>query len=166
MHDDGVGVRSRLLDPKRLESRKFFTGRLAGIDRKSARRQAVDFALRYSPEVACAQKDANLVVVIRLVDGGMEPKAGGAQIGTGLRRRGAAKRKKLRLISNPGRLAGRDLVDVHAVGKEKSAMEELNLERQLFAAPQRMVRGKSNGPVVVVVQIFEGIRQFVVRRLE
>src|SRR5258708_28052686 len=166
MHHNGSGVWRWLINPKRLELRELFTGGLPCIDRKPASRKAIDFAFGNSPEVACAQKDANLVVVVGPVHRGVEPKAGEAQIGTGLRRKGASKRKKFRLIRNLCRLPGRDLVDINAVRIEEATMEELDLERQLFATPQRMLGAKSNGAVVVVVQIFQGIRPVAVRCLE
>ena len=70
------------------------------------------------------------------------------------------------MIGDPGRLAARDLVKVHPVRIEKAAMEELHLERQLFTMPERAFRQKSDGAVVVVIQVLQIVRQFVVRRLE
>ena len=54
----------------------------------------------------------------------------------------------------------------NAVLVEEAAMEELDFERQLFAAPQRMFRQKADGPVMVVIEVFQSVGQFLVRRLE
>ena len=44
-------------------------------------------------------------------------------------------------------------------------MEELHLERQFFAAPERALRQEPDRPIMVVVDIREIVGQFVVRRL-
>lgn len=64
MHDNGVGVGSRLFDPECLERREFFALGFAGVDRKPARRKTIQLALGDSPEVARAEKDANLVIIV------------------------------------------------------------------------------------------------------
>ena len=48
---------------------------------------------------------------------------------------------------------------------EEAAMEELDLKRQLLAAPQRVLGQKAYLPIVVVIEVFEIIRQFRIGRL-
>ena len=67
---------------------------------KPARRKAVQLALGDGPEITRAEKDADLVVIVGLVDRRMKAKAGKAEIDTGTRRRQVAERKKLGLIGN------------------------------------------------------------------
>ena len=47
-----------------LERREFFALGFAGVDRKPARRKTIQLALGDSPEVARAEKDANLVIIV------------------------------------------------------------------------------------------------------
>src|SRR6185503_12015207 len=55
---------------------------------------------------------------------------------------------------------------VDAVGEKESAMEELQLERQILAAPHRLLRQKADGAIAVVAEILEVVRQRCVRRLK
>src|SRR5882672_4623452 len=82
VHDNGFGVGCRLFDPECLERREFFALGFAGVDRKSARRKTIQLPLGDSPKIARAEKDANLVIIVGLVDWCMEPKAGKAEIDT------------------------------------------------------------------------------------
>src|SRR6267154_3876207 len=163
---DGVGVGCRLLDPERLERRKFLALGLPGVDRKTSGRKTVQFALGDSPEIARTEKNTNLVVIVGLVDRSVKPKAGKAEIGACAWRRQIAEREKFRLVGNFRRLAALHLVDIYSVAVEKPAMKELCLERQLFAAPERTFRQKANRAVAVVIQVLQIIRQFVVGNLE
>ncbi len=45
-------------------------------------------------------------------------------------------------------------------------MEELRLERKILAAPERTLRQESDRTVLIVVQVLQPARQFLVRRLE
>src|SRR6185437_1997424 len=75
-------------------------------------------------------------------------------------RRVATKREVVGTIGNLGRLTVGDLVDIDTRGVEEATMEELNLERQLFAAPQGALREEADLPVMVVIQVFQIIGQF------
>ena len=75
-----LALRGRLLDPERLEQREFLALGLAGVDREAPRRQSVDFSLCDRAEIAGAEKDADLVVIVGLVDRRVQPKAGETQI--------------------------------------------------------------------------------------
>ena len=70
----------RLLDPECLEEREFLALGFAGVDRQAPRRQAIEFALGDGAEIARAEKDTDLVIIVGLVDRRMKPKAGKAQI--------------------------------------------------------------------------------------
>src|SRR5436190_3519729 len=82
VHHNGIGVRGRLLDPERLERRKFFALGFARVDRKPTRRKTVQLALGDGSEIARAEKDTNLVIIVGLIDRRMKPKAGKAEIDT------------------------------------------------------------------------------------
>ena len=100
VHDDGIGACRRLLDPERLEEREFLALRFAGVDGEPPRRQAVQLSLGHGAEIARAEKDADLVVIVGLVDRRMKAKAGKAEVHRGARRRQVAERKQLGLIDN------------------------------------------------------------------
>jgi hypothetical protein len=74
--------------------------------------------------------------------------------------------KKVGLIGDFRRLAVLHLIDVDSIGIEKSAMKELRLERQLFAAPERAFWQKPYRPVAIVVEVLQIIRQFNIWSLE
>jgi hypothetical protein len=93
VHDDRRGVRGGLLDPECLELGKFLALGLAGVDRKPARREAILRAFCDSPEIARAKKNANFVVIVRLVNRGVKTKAPKTEIDARFRRRRVAKRK-------------------------------------------------------------------------
>ena len=69
-------------------------------------------------------------------------------------------------IRDLARLPVRDLVDVDPVLVEEAAMEELHLERQLFAAPERALGQEADRAVMVVVEILQVVGQFLVGGLE
>src|SRR5205814_547675 len=85
MDDDRVCAFRRTLDPEALEVREFLALRLGGLQRQSARRQAVDLPFGDRAEIACAEENADLVEIIRLVDRSMEAEAGKAKIVLDLR---------------------------------------------------------------------------------
>src|SRR5205823_303135 len=133
--------------PECLEKRKLLALGFAGVDRQPPGRKTVPLSLGDRAEIAGAKKDADFVVVVGLVDGGMDTKTGKPQIGVGLRRRRVAKGKLLRLVRDLGRLALGHLKDIHPVRINEAAMEELDLERQLFAAPECAIGQKPDGSI-------------------
>src|ERR1700680_3733615 len=159
-------MRSRLCDPERLEQGKVLSLGLAGVDRQSPRRQSVDLSFGNSPEIARAEKNANLVVIIRPVARSVNPKPRDTPLHPRPWCRGAPEGKVVPTICNPGRLAVRDLVDIHPRRVVESAMEELHFERQFLAAPQRVFGQKTYRAVVIVIHVLQAIRQFGIRRLE
>src|SRR5712671_2268045 len=166
MHDDGIGIRSRLFDPERFEHGEFLPLGLARADRESPSRQSVDFSFCDRAEIAGAQKNANLVVIIRPVDRRVNPKSCETQIYLRTGWRGAAEGKVVRAVCNPGGLAVRDLVDVHSWRVVEAAMEELHFEGQFLATPQCVLGNKAYCAIVIVIQIFQAVRQFGIWRLE
>src|SRR5450759_1332798 len=105
VHDDRTGIRCRFFDPERLEKGKLLALGFAGVDRKAPSREPVLLPLCDRAEVACAEEDANFVIIIRLVDRGVKPKAREAEINARIGRWRVAERKLLGLISDLGRLA-------------------------------------------------------------
>ncbi len=138
MHDDGIGISGRLFDPERLEQGEFLPLGLAGVDCESPRRQSVDFSFCDGAEIAGAQKNANLVVIVGSVDRRVNPKSCETQIYLRARWRGAAEGKVVRTVGNPGSPPVRDLVDIHPWRVVEAAMEELHFERQFLTAPKRV----------------------------
>ena len=68
------------------------------------------------------------------------------------------------LIDDLARLPAGDLVDVHAVLEQEAEVEELHLEVELAAAPQRAVGIEADRAVLVVGEIRDRRRQFRERR--
>src|SRR5229473_4526800 len=151
VHDDGIGIRGRLFDPERFEHGEFLPLGLARVDRESPGRQSVDFSFCDGAEIAGAQKNANLVVIIRPVDRRVNPKSCETQIYLWTGRRGAAERKVVRTVCNLGRLAVRDLVDIHSWRVVEAAMEELQLEGQFLAAPKRAFGQETYRAEVIII---------------
>ena len=136
MHDNGIGACRRLLDPERLEEWKLLALGFAGVNRQSAGGKAVRFSLGDGAEIARAEKDADFIMIVGLVDRSVQAKAREAEVGVRVRRRRVAKGEVFRVIGDLGRPAIHDLKDVHAVDVEEAAMKKLDFERQLFTAPE------------------------------
>src|SRR6476660_4977850 len=166
MHDDGIGVGGRLFDPERLEQGEFLPLGLAGVDCESPRRQSVDFSFCDGAEIAGAQKNANLVVIIRPFDRRVNPKPCKTQIYLWARRCRAAERKVVRTVGDPGGLAVRNLVDIHSWRVIETAMEELHFEGQFLAAPKRAFGQEAYRTIVIVIQVLQAVWQLGIRRLE
>src|SRR4051794_16666415 len=96
----------------------------------------------------------------------MKPKARETQIDLRTGRWGAAEGKVVRPVSDLGRLAIRDLVNVHSRRVEKAAVKELHFERQFLPAPQCSLGQKTYRAVVIVIQALQVVRQFRIRGLE
>ena len=96
----------------------------------------------------------------------MNPKAGKAEIGAGLRRRRIPEREVLRPIGDLVLPPVRDLVEIDPALVEKSAMEELHFEWQLVATPERTLGQETDRAVMVVVEILQAVGEFLVGGLE
>ena len=165
MHDNRIGIRGRFLDPERFEQREFLAFGLAGVDREPPRRQSVNLALRNGAEVARAQKNAHLVVIVGSIDRRVNPETGESQIGVGRRRRVAAEGKNVGTIRNFAGLPVGDFVDVNARRVKEAAMKELHLEWQFITPPKCVFRQEANLPVMVVIEVLEIVRQLGIGRL-
>ena len=166
MHHDRGGIRRRLFQPERLEERELFAFAFAGVDRQSARGQTVGLPLRDRPEVACAEEYADFVVVVRSVDRSVDAESSKANVTIRPLSETFAEREVLPAVGHRHDASVHHLEDVHPVLVEEAAVEKLHLERQLLVAPQRLLRRKANGPVLVVVEICQRIRQLLVGGLE
>jgi hypothetical protein len=159
VHNDRIGLRLRPLDPERPEHRKFFAFRRSGIDRQSPCRKSVTLALRNRPEIACAEEDRDLIKVIGTVDRIMQSKPGKADVSIRFRRLDVAEGEHAGRIRDTSRMTLVNLEDVNTVGVVESAMEELNLERQVIGTPPGVLRQEPDRPVLIVVHVFEFRRQ-------
>src|SRR3982751_1082791 len=74
VHNNGIGARRGFLDPEDLEEREFLALCFAGVDSEAPRRQAVQLSLGYRAKITCAEKNADLVVIVGLVDRRMQAK--------------------------------------------------------------------------------------------
>src|SRR6202030_777546 len=128
MHDDGFGVGLRPLQPERFEDRELLALGVAGRDCEAAGGKAEVQAFGEGAEIARAEKDRDLVVIIRAIDRGMQAKAGETDIGARIRRRELSEREHARGIDDVMRKALIDLENVDAVGIIETAVEELRLE--------------------------------------
>jgi hypothetical protein len=72
MHHDRPRVGLRPLEPERLEDRKLLAFGIAGREREAAGREAEVQALRERAEIARAEEDRDLVVIIRTIDRGVQ----------------------------------------------------------------------------------------------
>jgi hypothetical protein len=80
--------------------------------------------------------------------------------------RGAAERKVVRTVGNPGSLPVRDLVEIDSWRVIEAAMEELHFERQFVTAPMRVFGQEAYRAVVIVIEVLEAVWQLGIRRLE
>ncbi|MGY3366286.1 hypothetical protein ACVWZL_003411 [Bradyrhizobium sp. GM2.4] len=138
------GTRRGLLQPERLEEGKFLPLALAGIDRQTARGQAIRLAFGNGTEVAGAEKRANLVVIVGAIDRGVNAKPGKPEIGVRYLADIVAECKIVAPVPDRYGSSAGDLVNVDPVLIEKAAVEKLNLEGQLLATPSRALRQKAN----------------------
>ena len=165
MHGQRSRVLRGLLDPERLEVGKLLAARIAGADRKAARREPITKPFGDSPEIAGAQKRADFVEIIMAVHGRMQPKSGEAHVAC-RRRLAAIECEQIWRIDDRLRALVDHLIKFNAVGEQEASMKELQLERQSFVAPQRAFGLVANAPIGVVSHLAEGARQLRVRRLE
>src|SRR5690606_7712677 len=80
MDDEEIGLRRRLLDPELAEDREFLAARIAGVEGKAARRQAIGLAARHGAEIGGALEDDELVEIVRIVDRRVHAEAGEAEV--------------------------------------------------------------------------------------
>ncbi len=160
----------RPLQPERAEPGELLALRVCGADRQAARREPVDLPLGHGAEVAGAEEDADLVVGVGPVDRRMDAEPREAELlgrGRGGRTGGGiGVVEQLRGVRDPDRAAVGDLEDVDALAVQEAAGEELGLERQVLAAPQRVLGAEPDAAVLVIGQVVEGRGQRRVRRLE
>jgi hypothetical protein len=74
--DDTVCICRRALDPETGEAREFLSFRFGDVDREAAGGEPVTLAAGNRPEIACALKDDEFVLIIRPIDRIMEPEPG------------------------------------------------------------------------------------------
>jgi len=125
----------RTLDPEGAEVGKLLALGIGRVERQPARRKAVGEALRHGAEVTRPEKHADLVEIIRAVDRPVDAEARKAQVGLDLRHGLVAEGKHRGRIDDRGRKPVLHLEDVDPVRVIEAAVEELELERQVFAAP-------------------------------
>ncbi|MGY3149706.1 hypothetical protein ACVWYQ_006705 [Bradyrhizobium sp. USDA 3397] len=158
-------TRRRPLEPEGLEERKFLALGFARIDRKSPGGEPVRLPLGHGAEIARAQEDADLVVIVGTVHRRMDAEARESEIAV-LERRDLLAEGEVRLaVLELGCLSVRHLEDVHPVLVEEAAVEELRLERKILAAPERPLGQKADRTILIVIQVLQSARELLVRRL-
>jgi hypothetical protein len=147
----------RLLDPERLEHRKFLGTVHAGIDCQPARRQAVLFLATHCAEITRAEKYRDITGQI---DMGVHTKTGKTEIN----------RKMFALqpafsviehgcvISDFTGLATIHHMDMNRCLEKQAEMEKLDLETPALPGPQGMVVTVTDGLVLIPVQARNGLR--------
>src|SRR4029077_18309144 len=128
------------LDPEGAEVGKLLTLGIGRIERQATRREAVTQPFRHGAEIACAEKHADFVEIVRAVYRSVDAEAREAEVGFDVRHGLVAERKHRRRIDDRGGEPVLHLENVDAVGVIKAAMEELELKRQTLAAPERLLR--------------------------
>ena len=144
--------------PEVGEVRKLLAALTGCVDGEPAGGHSVKLVAAEHPEIRRAQKHQQLVLIGRGVQRVVNPKTGEPQIAIGLGRRVVAEGEIIRAVGNLGPLTVGDFVDVNARLVEESAVKELNLEWQFFAAPQRALRQETDLPVMIVIKIFQVVR--------
>ncbi len=145
----------RPLDPELFEARKLFAAALGRVDREATRRGPVALALAQGTKIAGAEKRNQLVLVSGRARHDIERKVNAKPCKTEL-----AKLRPVELVLavvERGRVEGdladllaHDLVDPNRLIEDAAQMKELNLERQLLRAPQRLRRIEANVAGLVV----------------
>lgn len=74
--DDTVCICRRALDPETGEAREFLSFRFGNVDRETAGGEPVALAAGNRPKIARPLKDDEFVLIIRPIDGVMEPESG------------------------------------------------------------------------------------------
>jgi hypothetical protein len=115
---------------------------VARLDRQAARL----LTARHGAEVARAQKDAELIIVVRPIDRSVLAKPGepdvviGNYAGHRAYRRHLAHIEQIGIVADEIGVTVNNLKNLDAIGVVKTAMKEYHLARQFFAAPQGTVR--------------------------
>ena len=95
----------------------------------------------------------------------MDAEAGETEIALDVRHRLIAEGEHRGRIDDREGRAVLHLEDVDAMCVVEAAVEELQPERQLLLAPERVIRREADHAVLVVGQVLERVGQLVVRRL-
>src|SRR6202042_1793606 len=75
-----VATWRRPLEPEGFEQRKFLAAGVAGLDREAAGRQSIALSFCQCSKITCAEKRADLVEIIRLVQRKMHTEAGETEV--------------------------------------------------------------------------------------
>ncbi len=158
-HDRGC-VRRRLLDPEMRECREFLARGLRGVDGESARREAVEQALRDGAEIARALKHQKLVPDLLRVDLRDETESRQRQRDLAELRQRGRDLEHGRRGDEIVRGAVLDRRDGHRRGLlVEGRSQELQAERQLLIAPDRRVAIEVDAAVLLRAQLVEPRRQ-------
>ena len=155
-------IRRGAFEPECLEDRELLGPRAAGIDRQAARRQAVLLAPPERAKVARAEEDDQLVLVGRVVERGVDPKAGVAGSAPGRRRDGVfAVVVVLRVEADLAHTGGRHVVQLDRLGvRRPTRVKEHQLEGQRLGPPRGAIGAVADVAVGVVLERLErgGVR--------
>ena len=164
VHDDGARVLRRPLDPERHERREFLIAAGAGVQRQTARRQAVQQVARHRAEIAGAEERADFVEILRAVDRRMHAETGEAQVGVRGRARRLAEIEQFAAIAQRRGAPGLDQIQFDPLLEQERAVEQLQLERQAVVLPHRLRGVEADVAPAVVIDLAQARRQFGRRR--
>ena len=150
---------------KARKRREFLALRVAGADREPARGKAVDLALGDGAEIARAEKDADLVEVVRPVDRRVHAEAGEAEIVADAQRRGPRSRTCRGCTARawPARLSPRTCRPPR--GRGSRAAKNSTWKGRFCPRHERLVLAEADAAILVVGDAVERPRQLGVGRL-
>ena len=155
----------RALQPEDREARELLALPADGVDRQPACRQPVTLLGAERAEVAGAEEDDELVLVVGPVQRMVHAHAGVADVAPALRRERIAAVVEVAAVKAqvPHLALRRDLVDLHRLGLVLAEMEEHGRERQRvlrsITAPQRTLGAEPDVAVLVVAERLQLGRQ-------
>ena len=133
---------------------------LRGVDGETARGEAVALAAADGAEVARALKHHVLVEIVRAVDGPVDAEAGEAVRRSGIHLADERPESKEALVGHET-LGGAVLDEPDLDGRvEKPAHgQQLDLEVEILAAPDRLIGAEANVAELIVGELAERLRQ-------
>src|ERR1700722_14168756 len=165
VNDQSIGGERRLFDPHRAKKRKFLALRISGVNRQAARRDPERLTAGLGAKEARPLIDRHFLKTLAS-DGARNSKARKADVGRVGRRLQFAEIEGGAIIGEPSPRAILDDIDVHWRGENKAAMQRLQGESNIVAAPQRRTGPRPDRNILVIGQVGERFRQGRFWRLE
>jgi len=158
--DDVLGHGVRRLDPEFAKERKLLLETRIGVDRQSARRQAVALAAAEKAEIARAEKRDHLVPDVGRVDRKAQPKAGEAEIDRqDVVDLGPAVVEEIGGVGDRRRDAVTQDVDDHRTLVEMPEMKQFEAEIGPVLAEQRLIGFEADVAPGVEIEVRQAVGQ-------